>query len=52
MYIDERVPLYFIFPGMGCGPWILDLATSKGIFTQDASVPDVKPIQTFLKNSL
>lgn len=40
MHIVFSVPLYCMFP---CGPCIRLLATSKGIFKQEATVPDTKP---------
>lgn len=51
MATELKVPLYLIIFFSGCGPCILDLATSKGILIQEANVPDTKPIPTFLKNS-
>ena len=51
MKIALKVPLYLMFPVTGCGPWIRLFATSKGILTQQASVPAVNPIKTFLANS-
>lgn len=47
-----RVPRYLITPATGCGPWILDFATSNGILMQEAKVPDTNPMATFRKNSL
>lgn len=50
---DLIVDLYFNFPLTNTtGPWILDLATSKGIFKHEATVPETKPIPTFFENSL
>lgn len=49
--MEASVPLYLICPMTGWGPCILDLATSNGMLTHDASVPEEKPIPTFLKNS-
>lgn len=42
---------YLICPGSVWGPWIRLLATSNGMFTQDDTVPDTKPIANFLINS-
>ena len=46
-----NVPLYLTMPGSGWGPWILLLATSKGMLQQEARVPAVNPIRNFLANS-
>lgn len=42
---------YLISPGTGWGPWMRLLATSKGMFTQEEMVPDVRPMANFLRNS-
>lgn len=49
--IAPVVDLYFIVPGIGCGPWILLFATSNGIFTHEPRTPDVKPMATLRPNS-
>lgn len=49
--IEPKVVLYLISPATGCGPWIRLFATSNGILTQDAKVPDTKPMPTLRKNS-
>lgn len=52
VFIEVKHVLYLTSPGLGCGPWILLFATSNGMLTHEAIVPDKNPIPSFLKNSI